>query len=295
MSELQFQKKVKELIPNEDDRDQLFSLLRHYQATQDLNRLLSDLRILLNEPNKLELYDFMRPMILMRHQIEYSRRVPAVPGVKLRVIRLMRRPGESLGFAVRGGFEHGVGIFVTQVTLGSQAEKQGLRVGDEIVKVNGFNISEAIHEDVLNLIKSKDEIVLKVTNIGMLPTKNEPTDLVKWEYVNSLLEDSNQDEGKRNQPRDIKIFIDSSGHASIGCSIFSESGPTARYPGIYVEKVRPGSIAEEVGLEAGDQIVEVNDISFRNITWKEAVLALKSSRQLNMIIRKKTGSQQLQR
>ncbi|CAL1527656.1 unnamed protein product, partial [Lymnaea stagnalis] len=154
---------VKELIPHDDDRDRLFNLLRQYQASQDLNRLLFDLRILLNEPNKLELYDFMRPMILMRHQIEYSRKVPPIPGVKLRQIRLQRRVGEGLGFSVRGGYEHGVGIFVTQVAPGSQADRQGLKVGDEVVRVNGFNISEAIHEDVLNLIKSRDEIVLKVT------------------------------------------------------------------------------------------------------------------------------------
>ena len=38
------------------------------------------------------------------------------------------------------------------------------KVGDEIVRVNGFTISEAIHEEVLNLIKGKDEIELKVTS-----------------------------------------------------------------------------------------------------------------------------------
>ncbi|CAL1527657.1 unnamed protein product, partial [Lymnaea stagnalis] len=123
----------------------------------------------------------------------------------------------------------------------------------------------------------------------------EITDQVKWEYVNQLVEDGRDDEVKRSGPKDIKIFVDSTGYSSIGCTILSESGPAARYPGIYVEKVHPGSIAEEVGLEPGDQIVEVNDTSFRNITWKEAVLALKSSRQLNMVIRKKTGSQLLQR
>lgn len=37
------------------------------------------------------------------------------------------------------------------------------QVGDEIVRVNGFTIAEAIHDDVLSLIKSRDEIVLKVT------------------------------------------------------------------------------------------------------------------------------------
>uniref|UniRef100_A0A2C9L7I1 PDZ domain-containing protein n=1 Tax=Biomphalaria glabrata TaxID=6526 RepID=A0A2C9L7I1_BIOGL len=288
---------VKEIIPSEDEREKLFTLLRQYQASRDLNRLLFDLRILLNEPNKLELYDIMRPMILMKHQIEYSKKVPAVPGVKLRLVRLIRRPGESLGFSVRGGYEHGVGIFVTQVTPDSQADRQGLRVGDEIVRVNGFNISEAIHEDVLNLIKSKDEILLKVTYIGMVPQKTEPSEPVKWDYVKQLLDDSVEDEAlsRKGRPRDIKIFVDSTGYASIGCSILSDPGPAARYPGIYIVKVTPGSIAEEVGLEPGDQIIEVNDTSFRNITWKEAVLALKSSRQLHMIIRKKTGSQLLQR
>ena len=42
-------------------------------------------------------------------------------------------------------------------------DDDGAQVGDEIVRVNGFTIAEAIHDDVLNLIKSRDEIVLKVT------------------------------------------------------------------------------------------------------------------------------------
>ena len=44
-----------------------------------------------------------RPLILLRHQMEYSYLSPAVPGVRLRTIRLQRSPGHSLGFAVRGG------------------------------------------------------------------------------------------------------------------------------------------------------------------------------------------------
>lgn len=52
-------------------------------------------------------------------------------------------------------------------------------------------------------------------------------------------------------------------------SILSETGPGSKIPGIFVEKVRPGSVAEQVGLEAGDQIMEVNETSFRRITWQE--------------------------
>uniref|UniRef100_A0A0B7BBV1 PDZ domain-containing protein n=1 Tax=Arion vulgaris TaxID=1028688 RepID=A0A0B7BBV1_9EUPU len=287
---------VKELIHDDAEKETLFECLRTYQSNQDLHRLLSELRVLLNEPNKLELYDVMRPLILLQHQIEYSRRAPATPGVKLRTVRLIHHSGESLGFAVRGGFEHRVGIFVTEVAPGSQAYRQGLRVGDEVVRVNGFTISEAIHEDVLNLIKSKDDIVLKVTYIGMLPVKDHANEPVTWKYVDDLDDDLDQ-EGKQKKMHspDIKIFIDSTGHASLGCSILSESGPAATYPGIFVEKVRPGSIADQVGLEPGDQIMEVNETSFRKITWEQAVLALKSSRQLSVVIRKKAGSRLIQK
>lgn len=38
------------------------------------------------------------------------------------------------------------------------------QVGDEIVRVNGFTIAEAIHEEVLNLIKTYNQIELKVTS-----------------------------------------------------------------------------------------------------------------------------------
>ncbi|GFO45005.1 harmonin [Plakobranchus ocellatus] len=283
---------VKELIPEEDEREKLFEALRRYQSSQDLLRLMTDLRLVLDEPSKLELYEFLRPLILLRHQIPYSQMAPPSPGARLHAVRLHRRPGESLGFAVRGGYEHGVGIFVTDVAPGSQADRQGLKIGDEIVRVNGFTISEAVHDDVLRLIKSRDDIVLKVVHIGMIPVREEATDNVTWKYVDDLSTFSENAEEHVSQgygskrSRDIKIFIDSTGHASIGCTILSEQGPAVRYRGIFVEKVRPGSLADEVGLQSGDQILEVNSTSFKGITWKEALLALKSSRQLHFVIRK---------
>lgn len=48
------------------------------------------------------------------------------------------------------------------------------------------------------------------------------------------------------------------------------SGPS-NYKGIFVEHVNPGSMGAEVGIEAGDQIVNVNGTSFLNITHQEVV------------------------
>ncbi|XP_050408731.1 harmonin isoform X1 [Patella vulgata] len=289
-----FNNKVKELIEEENDRELLFASLRSYQSELVLETLLADLRRLFNDPTKLELYEHIRPLILLKHQIEYSRTTPNMPGVKLRVVRLQRQPGESLGFAVRGGFEHGVGVFVSDVQPNSQAQKRGLKIGDEIVRVNGFTISEAIHEDVLNLIKSREEIVLKVTHIGMLPNKETPNENVTWSYVEKMdsskaLQEVLDGAGNknRNQGNELKIFINTSGASSIGCGILS--GPN-HFPGIFIEKVKPDSLAEEAGLEVGDQIVEVNGTPFQGISHKEAVVTLKGSHQLDMVIRKNIGT-----
>ncbi|KAK6183829.1 hypothetical protein SNE40_006422 [Patella caerulea] len=289
-----FNNKVKELIEEENDRELLFASLRSYQSELVLETLLADLRRLFNDPTKLELYEHIRPLILLKHQIEYSRTTPNMPGVKLRVVRLRRQLGESLGFAVRGGFEHGVGVFVSDVQPNSQANKRGLKIGDEIVRVNGFTISEAIHEDVLNLIKSREEIVLKVTHIGMLPNKETPDENVTWSYVEKMdsskaLQEVLDGAGNknRNQGNELKIFINTSGASSIGCGILS--GPN-HFPGIFIEKVKPDSLAEEAGLEVGDQIVEVNGTPFQGISHKEAVVTLKGSHQLDMVIRKNVGT-----
>ncbi|KAG9463964.1 hypothetical protein GDO78_020721 [Eleutherodactylus coqui] len=67
----------------------------------------------------------------------------------------------------------------------------------------------------------------------------------------------------------------------MGCSI--SSGPSQK-PGIFVSNVKPGSLSAEVGLEVGDQIVEVNGVDFASIDHKEAVRVLKSSRTLTLTI-----------
>jgi hypothetical protein len=40
-------------------------------------------------------------------------------------------------FLFRGGAEHGLGIYVSEVEVGSEAHLQGLRTGDQILKVGG--------------------------------------------------------------------------------------------------------------------------------------------------------------
>ena len=46
------------------------------------------------------------------------------------------------------------------------------------------------------------------------------------------------------------------------------SGPKT-FPGVFIETVRPGGLAEDYGLALGDQIVKVNGKSFIDIKHEE--------------------------
>ncbi|XP_023933200.1 harmonin isoform X2 [Lingula anatina] len=291
----EFNEEVHALIDDLSEREALFQSLREYQHSLDLKQLMEDLRNLVNTPGKMSIYEALRPLIPVKHQLDYERMLPPAVYGKIRVIRLKRRANESLGFAVRGGLEHGIGVYVSHVDPESQAYHQGLRVGDQIVRVNGFTIEQAIHDEVLNLLKAKSQIVLKVRYIGMLPSKDRGDDFVRWQFVDRL------DSGKALQhvledayartylldQRDVKLFIHIPVGMGLGCSICS--GPP-EHPGIFIQSIKQGSLAEEAGLEVGDQIINVNGTSFFGISHGEAVVALKGSRQLEFIIRKGAGA-----
>uniref|UniRef100_A0A3B4HC37 PDZ domain-containing protein n=1 Tax=Pundamilia nyererei TaxID=303518 RepID=A0A3B4HC37_9CICH len=52
---------------------------------------------------------------------------------------------------VRGGSEHGVGIYVSLVEPGSSAEREGLRVGDQIVAANDILFDNVTHIEAVKV------------------------------------------------------------------------------------------------------------------------------------------------
>lgn len=84
--------------------------------------------------------------------------VPAVPLMQdpcdeIRQVTLKRsKSHEGLGFSIRGGSEHGVGIYVSLVEPGSSAEREGLRVGDQIIKVNNVVFDRVTHGEAVKVM-----------------------------------------------------------------------------------------------------------------------------------------------
>lgn len=291
----EFRHKVELLIDNEAEKDYLYDVLRMYHQSMDLPVLVGDLKLVINEPKRLPLFDAIRPLIPLKHQVQYDQLTPK-KSRKLKEVRLDRTHPEGLGLSVRGGLEFGCGLFISQIVKDGQAGNVGLQVGDEIVRINGYSISSCIHEEVINLIKTKKTVSLKVRHVGMIPVKSSSEDPLKWQFVDQFVSESGEKKtsvaglasigGK--EIKEKKVFLSLVGTKGMGISI--SSGPTQK-PGIYVSNVKAGSLSAEVGLQVGDQIVEVNGVDFTNLSHQEAVRVLKSSRSLTITVLTGAGSE----
>uniref|UniRef100_A0A8D0G837 USH1 protein network component harmonin n=1 Tax=Sphenodon punctatus TaxID=8508 RepID=A0A8D0G837_SPHPU len=262
------------LIDSEAEKDYLYDVLRMYHQSMNLPVLVGDLKLVINEPSRLPLFDAIRPLIPLRHQVEYDQLTPKRTR-KLKEVRLDRLHPEGLGISVRGGVEFTCGLFISQLVKGGQADSVGLQMGDEIVRINGYSISSCTHEEVINLIRTKKTVSIKVR-------RNSPDEPLKWQFVDQFVSESGEGKGSVaglassgvRENKEKKVFISLIGTKGMGCSI--SSGPTQK-PGIYVSNVKPNSLSAEVGLEVSVMCV------FPPI-FLQAVKVLKSSRTLTITV-----------
>ncbi|XP_065386231.1 whirlin isoform X5 [Macaca fascicularis] len=95
-------------------------------------------------------------------------------------VNLVLGDGRSLGLTIRGGAEYGLGIYITGVDPGSEAEGSGLKVGDQILEVNGWSFLNILHDEAVRLLKSSRHLMLTVKDVGRLPHARTTVDETKW-------------------------------------------------------------------------------------------------------------------
>lgn len=78
-----------------------------------------------------------------------------IPRSEIRLVtidrRRLRQGGGELGLGVRGGAEHGLGIYVSSVDEGSPADGAGLRPGDLILSVNGVSFRSVTNSEAVKV------------------------------------------------------------------------------------------------------------------------------------------------
>ncbi|XP_006061266.3 whirlin isoform X3 [Bubalus bubalis] len=307
---------------SEAEREQFTHCLNAYHARRNVFDLVRTLRVLLDSPVKRRLLPMLRLVIPRSDQLLFDQytaeglylpattpyRQPvwggpdgAGPG-EVRLVSLRRaKAHEGLGFSIRGGSEHGVGIYVSLVEPGSLAEKEGLRVGDQILRVNDKSLARVTHAEAVKALKGSKKLVLSVYSAGRIPGGYVTNHIYTWvdPQGRSISPPSGlpqphgsalrQHESDRRSTLHLlqggdekKVNLVLGDGRSLGLTI---RGGAEYGLGIYVTGVDPGSEAESSGLKVGDQILEVNGRSFLNILHDEAVRLLKSSQHLILTVK----------
>ncbi|KAF4074286.1 hypothetical protein AMELA_G00237810 [Ameiurus melas] len=88
--------------------------------------------------------------------------------------------GRPLGLMIRGGAEYSLGIYIAGVDHGSAAECGGLKVGDQIVEVNGHSFRSIAHDEAVQILKSSHHMLMTVKDVGRLPHARTVVDETKW-------------------------------------------------------------------------------------------------------------------
>ncbi|KAM9811055.1 whirlin-like [Neosynchiropus ocellatus] len=204
---------------------------------------------------------------------------------KTRRVTLTRtRDHEGLGFSIRGGAEHGVGVYVSLVEPGSSAAREGLRVGDQILTVNDLDLDDVTHVQAVQMLKGFKLLTLTVRSLGHNTDGDISNRMYTWldPLGRSVSPPPDHHETGSRQPPGSEartVTLNMEGGQSLGLMI---RGGAEFGLGIYVTGVDPGSASDAGALKVGDQILEVNGQSFVTISHDEAVHILKTGHCLKM-------------
>ncbi|MBN3323858.1 WHRN protein, partial [Atractosteus spatula] len=105
-------------------------------------------------------------------------------------VNLVLDDGRSLGLMIRGGAEYALGIYITGVDRGSAADSGGLKVGDQILEVNGRSFLSVPHDEAVRILKSSRHLIMTIKDVGRLPHARTVVDETKWIASSQIAESS---------------------------------------------------------------------------------------------------------
>ncbi|KAK4473445.1 hypothetical protein MN116_002814 [Schistosoma mekongi] len=229
----------------------------------------------------------------------------------------LHRNSNGLGFSIAGGQGSlpppldNEAIYVSKITQGGAACKQGqLRVGDQIISINGIDIRNARHDEAISLLTGSNQSVdleilrynsdendnlsslaktsangfitspsvLTVRGSNNLQNIPKTTDMVRTDDRISENYDSRVYLYKEKGIPVERITIRNDG-GPLGLAICGGSDISClpfgnKEPGIFISKISPDGAALNTGLRIGDRVLKVNGVDIRHATHDEAVQAL---------------------
>ncbi|XP_068713581.1 uncharacterized protein [Montipora foliosa] len=182
-----------------------------------------------------------------------------IPRYQSKIVVLQRDSlKERFGFMIRGGDSCESSITIYDVTRGSLAERQGLKRGDQLIKLNdrrcgkrGKNICELIRT-----IKTAKVLHMQITSSNLRCTDARDVELFQKE---------------RNKPGEksmLTVMVYPSEDGWLGCWV---RGGVDYACAVHIISVDADSPAESAGLKEGDIIVAINGIRTKDLTHVQVV------------------------
>lgn len=221
----------------------------------------------------------------------------------VRTVAIKKQTSHSLGIMIIEGkhAEVGQGIFISDIQVGSAAEKAGLEIGEMILAVNKDSLVGSNYDTAANLLKRTEGLVtLVVSNPGkkdptrsLTPTPSAQTNNIadgKHQGKPSLITPTTPSRPTTPVPepaadpltcsiipgRETVIEINTN-NETLGIG-FIGGKDTVVNDGIILTEVYPGGTVDKDGrFQAGDQILEVNGTSLRDSTNITASQALRQT------------------
>ncbi|CAH8458566.1 unnamed protein product [Schistosoma turkestanicum] len=232
----------------------------------------------------------------------------------------LHRDVNGLGFSIAGGRGSlpassvvNEAIYISKITEGGAAHKQGqLRVGDQIISINGVDIRNARHDEAISLLtSSNDSVNLQLlrynpdenNHLSNLPKTSaangfvtSSSSVVTVQRLNNFQDttkaaDSTNTDSLISEKYDSPVYLYSEKCIPVErITIRNHGGPLGlaicggsdisclpfgnTEPGIFISKISPDGAALHTGLRIGDRVLKVNGVDLRHATHDEAVQAL---------------------
>ncbi|XP_042879473.1 multiple PDZ domain protein-like isoform X15 [Penaeus japonicus] len=215
---------------------------------------------------------------------------------------VMKKGSTGLGIMIIEGkhAEYGQGIFISDLQEGSVAAEAGLLVGDIILCVNKEEMVGVDYDQATNILKKTEGVInMWVANPARAaggdpkkPAAAKKPDEPKQKAAaapEGPKEDPATAEIRPGRETTIEIVKEKMG---LGLSIVGGSDTLLRGAIIIHEVYPDGAAAKDGRLKPGDQILNVNNENFRDITHQKALSVLRQTpSKVKMVVYREEGSQ----
>ena len=246
------------VLLDEEEQLELTQSLFKYQREHNVFTLVRSCRELFDTSRKKSLMLFMRPVIPVRDRFHYDE-----------YYKLFFP--EEFSIEVRSIFSDLIPKDLLEKTLKKANEKKKLNLDKEMQKEQGERLTAIKLLEQVNYDLNVD--LQKLMSKTMLP-EEDPIQQLKLTKADNYQNDVVKIAGFRI------IDLAPQENESLGFDICL--GPTGTF--IMISYVEPSSLVEKLGMKMGDELVSVNDISFKMIDIEQAIDVLSTEPTLRIVL-----------